>query len=174
MPARQSRRMRHLGIGFAIVAIVALLGTACRAVAPPGAEPQDPTGHLDLVEGAKGEVRIAGWATQWAPYGDSANRQRPTQIVVMFNGEWVPGAIAATRPRPDVQQFLQDAKLLGPMMQPNMGYGFDFTKPAPKGEVTACVVAVNQFMDFWPPVGAWGGSGGPEHVLFGCRTVTVN
>lgn len=164
----------HLVLSAAIVALLALFGTACRAVAPPGAEPQDPTGYLDLVEGGNDQVRIAGWATQWAPFGDSMNRQRPALIVVMVNGEWVQGAVAATDPRPDVQQFLWDIRLLGPMMQPNAGYGFDFTKPAPEGEATVCVVALNQFMDFWGPFGGWGGSGPPEHVLLGCRTVTVS
>ena len=173
MTRKLSLRRGSLFVAATILALLALFGTACRAVQPPGVEPQDPTGVLDFVAGGNDEVRIAGWATQWVPWGDPPNLQRPAQIVVMLNGEWLTGAVAATNPRPDVQQYLWDIRRLGPMMQPNAGYGFDFTKPAPKGEATVCVVALNQCMDEWGPYGAWGGSGPPEHVLLGCRTVTV-
>lgn len=171
MYTQKSRRSIGVRVVLAFLAASALvLASACRPVQPPGAEPQDPTGVLDFVTGGNGEVRIAGWTTQWVPFGST---QRPAQIVVMLNGQWLTGAVAATNPRPDVQQYLWDINLFGPMMQPNAGYGFDFTKPAPKGEATVCVVALNQFMDAWGPYGAWGGSGPPEHVLLGCRTVTV-
>ena len=151
---------------FAVTALVTV--SACQPVRSPRESGVNPTGSLDLVDGGKGEVRVAGWATQYPPEGDSA-RQRPTPIVVMVDGRWVDGATAATDGRPDVDAYLVGDGLLQ-WRQPGMGYGFDITAAAPAGEVSVCVVAVNPFMDFWGPV-AW--TGPTDHVLLGCRTVTV-
>ncbi len=163
--------VRRRGVVAAVVALMALSGAACRLVQPPGVEPQDPTGGLELVEGGEGQVRVAGWATQYPPAGDNG-QQRTTQIVVLVEGQWAPGAVPADDPRPDIEAVLVATGLLQ-FRQPDMGYGFDVTKPAPEGDVTVCVIALNQFIAEWGPYGAWGGSGPPEHVLLGCRTVEV-
>ena len=166
---------RRLGAIVAATTLLALLGAACMPVQAPLAAPQNPTGNLDLVEGGKGEVRVAGWATQRPPYGADGSQiflyaQRTTQIVVWIDGEWAQGAIPADDPRPDVEALVAADPQIWAWRQPNQGYGFDATKPAAPGEVTVCVAALNPFLAEWGPQ-AW--TGPVDHVLLGCRTVTV-
>jgi hypothetical protein len=129
----------------------------------------NPSGNLDLVQGGDGEVRVAGWATQYPPEGDSA-RQRSTPIVLMIDGRWAEGSVPADDPRADVESVLV-ANQLWQWRQPDAGYGFDHAWSAPAGEVSVCVVALNPFMSEWGTT-TWVGP--PDHVLFGCRTVTVS
>ena len=162
----KSSRTRRLALATAVtVGLLALLGSACQPVRPFWEAPQNPTGSLDLVEGGKGQVRVAGWATQF-----STGQQKATQIVVLVGDQWAQGAVPASNPRPDVEALWAGNAFLGPFRQPNMGYGFDFTKPAAKGEVMVCVVALNPFMG---EPGPFPNSPVRDHVLLGCRTVTV-
>ena len=87
----------------------------------------------------------------------------------MVDGDWVAQAFKANQARPDVDQAILDvatstrnATLLG-FRQPGNAYGFDFTVNAAPGAASVCVVALNS---------DWGNFGG-QHVLLGCRTVTV-
>lgn len=159
----------RLGLITSVVALLALVGVACQPVQPPGVDPWNPTGVLDSVVGAKGEVRVTGWASQWDLHvGPNAEMRDmgPVQIVVMVNGQWVKGTFPASKSRPDV-----DAAMIGiswNLRQANMGYGFDFTVPALRGEATVCVAALNQNLDVTGPLGIPG-----DHVLLGCRKVTV-
>ncbi len=162
-----SSKMRRIGLTLSVVALLALLGAACRPVQAPGVEPWNPTGNLESVVGVSGGVRITGWASQWDLFVNDAWRdQGPVQIVAMVNGQWVKGAFPADDPRADVHWVLGVNRLYQ-IMQDGMGYGFDFTVPAQSGEVTVCVVALNQNLDVFPA------SEVGEHVLLGCRTVTV-
>ena len=166
-------RTRRLAFATAAVALLALFGSACQPVQWFWEAPQNPTGGLDVVEGGKGEVRVAGWATQYPPFAcGEADRcpQRTTQIVVWIDGQWAEGAIPADDPRPDVEAVVISDPQLWAWRQPNQGYGFDATKPANPGEVTVCVAALNPFLAEWGPQ-AW--TGPVDHVLLGCRTVTV-
>ena len=161
---------RRIGVIVVAAALLALLATACQPVQDPWQAPQNPTGSLDLVQGGDGEVRVAGWATQRPPFGDAGlYPQRTTQIVVWIDGRWAQGAVPAVNPRPDVEAMLVANRLMM-WRQPNQGYGFDSTKPADPGEVTVCVAAINAFMADWGP---WASTGPVDHVLLGCRTVTV-
>ena len=112
---------------------------------------------------------MAGWATQYPPFSDAGRyEQRTTQIVVWIDGEWAQGAVPADDPRADVEAVVVSDPQLWAWRQPNQGYGFDFTKPADPGEVTVCVAALNQNLDV-----PWVALAG-DHVLLGCRTVTVS
>jgi len=168
--------MRHVtsntkgrfGVIVALVALLALLGAACRPVQAPGVEPLDPTGRLESVIGGSGQVRVTGWASQWDLYVDGAWRdQGPVLVVVNVNGQWVTGAFPADDTRTDVHWWLGVAGFPN-IMQDDMGYGFDVTVPAPKGSATVCVAAINQNLDL-ELVRLAGG----DHVLLGCETVTV-
>jgi hypothetical protein len=173
---KSSPKRRFVFATAVTVCLLALLGSACQPVRSFWEAPQNPTGHLDLVEGGNGEVRVAGWATQIPPVGtdDVLRPQKTTQIVVLVGGQWAQGAVSANLPRPDVEAAIGTNKWFGAYTQPNMGYGFDFTKPAPKGEVVVCVAALNPFMGEEPVPADWGLDWGPrDHVLLGCRTVTV-
>lgn len=164
-----SSRLRRLGAVLSLVGLLTLVGAACKEVQPPGQDVFSPTGSLDLVAGGTGEVRVAGWASQWDLFVDGASRdQGPVQIVVNLNGTWVKGAVPADGRRMDVHWVL-GVNGFGPIMQKDMGYGFDFTVPAPSGRATVCVAAINQNLDL-ELVRAVGG----DHVLLGCRTVTVS
>ena len=88
----------------------------------------------------------------------------PVQIVAMVDGEWMKGAHPANLPRPDVDAAIVDMRLWN-LRQGEMRYGFDFTVPAPRGQVTVCVVALNQNLDVAQGIG--------EHVVLGCPTVSV-
>jgi hypothetical protein len=161
--------MRRIGLTLSVVALLALLGAACRPVAAPGVEPWNPTGNLESVVGGSGEVRIIGWASQWDLFvNDAVRDQGPVQIVVMVDGQWLKGTFPADNPRADVHWALGTSQLYQ-VMQEGMGYGFDFTVPAQPGEVTVCVVALNQNLDVLPFMAEAG-----DHVLLGCRTVTVS
>jgi hypothetical protein len=165
---RTMKSSRKARIGFAAAALVLLfplMGADCKPI-ESAHWGTDPIGHLDLVAGGNGEVRVAGWATQWDLFVDGVRRdQGPVQIVVMINGEWAQGAVSASNPRPDVQELFVSQRNWN-YLQENQGYGFDFTKPAPSGEASVCVVALNQNLDI---IESYGGA----HVLLGCRTVTV-
>jgi hypothetical protein len=171
------RRIRLLSLA---VAVLALLGAACHPTAslddPFGTA--DPRGSLELVEGAKGSIRVAGWASHgfvgdaWQPVGQP-------QIAVLVDTTWVPALFPANLPRPDVDQAISDiataqiqtdlaaGRLRTPSVlayrDANGLYGFDSTVRAGPGEHTVCVVVLNA---------DWGNFFG-EHVLLGCRTVTV-
>ena len=164
----KTSKIRRIGLTLSVVALLALLGAACRPVQPPGVETGNPTGNLEAVVGGSGEVRIMGWASQWDLFINEAWRdQGPVQIVVMVDGQWVKGAFPADDPRADVHWALGTSQLYQ-VMQEGMGYGFDFTVPAQPGEVTVCVAALNQNLDV-----PWVALSG-DHVLLGCRTVTVS
>ena len=70
----------RLRLAVAILAVVALVSSACRPVAPPGVHPWDPTGVLESVDGGRGSVTVTGWATQWdvhvGPIGGTRDRVR--------------------------------------------------------------------------------------------------
>ncbi len=115
-----------------------------------------------------GSVTISGWAAN-GPVGPYAQPAGPNNIVVMVDGDWVAQASKSDQARPDVDQAILDvttsnrnATLLG-FRQPGNAYGFDFTVKAAPGATSVCVVALNS---------DWGNFFG-EHVLLGCRTVTV-
>ncbi len=167
-PASSTRR--RLSLAAAVLGLLALMGTACRPVQLPGVYPWDPTGSLESVVGGNGEVRVVGWASQWDLFvdGDDARDQGPVQIVININGEWVEGAFPASDPRADVDTLLV-AQGLWQIRQDAMGYGFDVTVPAAAGETTVCVAALNQNLDVLDALGPGIG----DHVLLGCRTVTV-
>ena len=164
-----SRTARRVGAVLSLVALLALVGAACQPVKPPGQDVFNPTGNLESVVGGSAEVRISGWASQWDLFVNDAPRdQGPVQIVVNLNGKWVKGTFPADDPRMDVHWFL-GVNGFGPIMQEDMGYGFDFTVPAEPGRATVCVAAINQNLDL-ELVRSVGG----DHVLLGCRTVTVS
>ena len=159
----------RFGVILGIVALLALVGASCRPVQAPGVEIQNPTGRLEAVVGGSGVVRVTGWASQWDLFVDGAFRdQGPVLVVVNVNGQWVKGAFPADDTRTDVHWWLGVAGFQQ-IMQDDMGYGFDVTVPAPKGSATVCVAALNQNLDL-EIVRQIGG----DHVLLGCRTVTVS
>jgi hypothetical protein len=131
----------------------------------------NPTGVLDSVAGGAGEIRVSGWASEFANFGGMPT---PTRIVVLVGSTWVPQVFVADRARPDVAVALhsigQDGYIIGFLdgryqLRPDNPYGFDLTVPAEAGEATVCVTALNQFRDALNTY--------HEHVLLGCRTVTV-
>lgn len=153
----------------AIVVIFALAFLACTPVAPLGSGPMaNPQGVLDSATAGSGSISISGWAAN-GPVGPNAQPAGPTNIVVMVNGTWVAQAFRTAAARPDVDQAIlnvatstSNATLLG-FRQPGNAYGFDFTVTAAPGATSVCVVALNS---------DWGNFGG-DHVLLGCRDVTV-
>lgn len=145
-----------------VVALGVLLSAACEPVDwPPDPGEVDPTGVLDAVSGGDGTVRVAGWATEFANFGVD---WPPTKIMLTVNGGWMAQAFEANAPRPDVTAALYALGLDG-FVHPGDPYGFDIAVPAAAGQVTVCVVALNQFRDEL--------NTDHEHVLLGCRTVTV-
>ncbi len=113
-------------------------------------------------------MTVTGWATQWdvhaGPMG-GANDKGPILIAVLVDGEWAKGLFPADDLRRDVDRYMV-SKFLWDLRQPAMGYGFDITVPAERGETGVCVSALNQSLDVWGDVG--------DHVLLGCDTVTVS
>ena len=91
--------------------------------------------------------------------------QGPVLIAVLVDGEWAQGLFPADDPRPDVDRYMI-SRFLWNLRQKAMGYGFDITVPADRGEVGVCVSALNQNLDFLAGIG--------DHVLLGCDTVTVS
>ncbi len=161
MSARHRTPTRTLMIAVALAAVVAL-GAACRPVARLGEGPlADPVGVLDVASGGRGEIRIAGWAAS-GPVGPNRLPSGPTRIVVLMDGQWVPGVFQADRRRDDV-----DAAIIAvgefSRRQPGNAYGFDFTVDAGPGRHDLCVTALNA--DY--------GNFGGDNVVLGCRTVTV-
>ena len=175
---RTMKSSRKARIGFAAAALALLLpliGADCEPVQwPPNAMNAtgvNPTGVLDAVTGGTGEIRVTGWASEFANFGGMPN---PTKIAVLVNSTWVPQVFVADRARPDVAVALhsigQDGYIIGSVdgniqLRPDNPYGFDFTVPAEAGEATVCVTALNQFRDALNTYN--------KHVLLGCRTVTV-
>jgi hypothetical protein len=154
----------------ALVAVIALFTLACKPVPSLGEDLASPVGVLDSVTAGTGEVRVTGWAAEWTRFvNETQTAPKPTAIMVMINGQWVLQAFPADQPRPDVRQAIIAANLWGYLFErPGAGYGFDVTVPAPPGEVSVCVSAVNQWAALPFPLGALG-----DNVLLGCRTVTV-
>jgi hypothetical protein len=147
-----------------MLAVIALVGSACHPVRPPGEYIDDPTGYLESVHGGRGSVTVTGWATQWDAFvGSRLDDRGPIAIAVLVDGEWAKGLFPADDPRPDVDRYLI-SKRLWSLRQTAIGYGFDITVPADRGETGVCVAALNQY----------GVSGLRDHVLLGCRTVTVS
>jgi hypothetical protein len=171
MTRRTTRNGWHVVFAAAILAVVALVGSACRPVEPPGVAPWDPTGYLESVRGGRGTVTVTGWATQWdlhvGPNG-AMRDQGPVLIAVLVDGEWAQGLFPADEPRPDVDRVV--IRTAWNLRQPNMGYGFDITVPADPGKTGVCVSALNQNLDVLDKI--FEGVG--DHVLLGCRTVTVS
>ena len=168
MVKSRTLRGRHISLVVAMLAVVALVGTACRPVQAPGVTPWDPTGVLESVEGGRGAVTVTGWATQWDLHvgpGDAMRDQGPVLIAVLVDGEWAQGLFPADDPRPDVDRYMI-SRFLWNLRQKAMGYGFDITVPADRGEVGVCVSALNQNLDFLAGIG--------DHVLLGCDTVTAS
>lgn len=163
-----TRSGRAAAFAVAILAVVALVSSACRPVAPPGVHPWDPTGVLESVEGGRGSVTVTGWATQWdvhvGPIGGTHDKG-PVLIAVLVDGEWAKGLFPADDLRRDVDRYIV-SKFLWDLRQPAMGYGFDITVPADRGETGVCVSALNQNLDVFGEIG--------DHVLLGCRSVTVS
>jgi hypothetical protein len=139
----------------------------------------DPTGYLESVEGGRGNVTVTGWATQWDIYLERPDQspilddRGPIRIVVLVDGEWAKGVFPADVPRPDVDRYLI-SKFLWSIRQQAMGYGFDVTVPADRGETGVCVVALNQYPVTDPLVLREHSIGQGDHVVLGCRTVTVS
>ena len=155
-------RRRYTVVLVLALALATLMAGACQPVHwPPVPGEVNPTGVLDSVSGDEGTVRVTGWVAEFADFGVL---WPPTKIMLMVNGEWVPQAFEANAPRPDVTVALRALALDG-FTRPGDPYGFDITVPADPGEVTVCVVAVNQFRDAI--------NTNHDHVLMGCRTVTV-
>jgi hypothetical protein len=102
-----------------------------------------PFGNFEGVVRAPGGVRVSGWTID----PDTAS---PIDVHVYIDGAFA-GAARADRPRPDVGAA-------------NPGYGdnhgFDFIAPAPAGDHTVCVWAIN--------VGQ-----GWDNPQIGCRTISV-
>ena len=170
MTLRTSHYGRHAVVTAAILAVLALVGSACHLVKPPGEYIDDPTGYLESVRGGRGSVTVTGWATQWDAFVNSRpdnspilDDRGPIAIAVLVDGEWAKGLFPADDPRPDVDRYLI-SKRLWSLRQKAIGYGFDITVPADRGETGVCVAALNQY----------GVSGLADHVLLGCRTVTVS
>lgn len=180
--ATRRRRIPLAGL-LALVALLALAGAACQPVAPLGAGSYaDPVGSLDRVTGGPGTVRVTGWAAEWYhvpqdqwewQYHNSAmgpqHGPAPTKIAVMVDGRWVPELFVADAARPDVDRaFLATGET--DYRRPGSPYGFDATVPADHGKVSVCVVALNTMYRMATPEN-WHTGG--DHVLLGCRTVTV-
>jgi hypothetical protein len=163
----------------ALVAVIALFTVACKPVPSLGEDVTSPVGVLDSVTAGSGEVHVTGWAAEWTRFVDASGvtgfngtqtAAKPTAIMVMINGQWVLQAFPADQPRPDVRQAFIDARLWSYLFErPGADYGFDLTVPAPPGEVSVCVSAVNQWAALPSAEGAVG-----DNVLLGCRTVTVS
>ena len=111
--------------------------------------------------------------------GDAWQPVVQPQVAVLLDTAWVPALYPANLGRPDVDQAISDiaaAQLradlaAGRLREPsvlayrdaNGLYGFDFTLQVEPGEHTVCVAVLNA---------DWGNFFG-QHVLLGCRTVTV-
>ncbi len=156
-----SSKLRSKVVPIVVVAFGALIAAACQPVDWPPGSGADPTGVLDSVSGGEGTVRVTGWAAEFANFGVM---WPPTKIAVMVNGSWVAQVFEADAPRPDVTAALLAVGHPG-FVRPGDPYGFDITVPAESGQVTVCVVALNQFRDAL--------NTNHEHALLGCRTVTV-
>ncbi len=156
------RRTIRSAVLLALLATGALFAAACQPVSwPPDVGEVNPTGVLDSVSGGEGKVRVTGWVTEFANFGVD---WPPTKVVLMINGEWVAQVFVANAARPDVTAALYALSLDG-YVHPGHPYGFDITVPVEAGEVTVCVVALNQFRDEI--------NTRHEHVLLGCGKVTV-
>ncbi len=173
MTRRTTHPFHRAVVAVAILAVMALLGSACHLVQRPGEYPPDPTGVLESVRGGRGTVTVTGWATQWDLFVDGVDTDRPVAddrgpilIAVLVDGEWARGLFPADDPRPDVDRYLV-SRLMWSLRQKAMGYGFEITVPAERGKTGVCVAALNQY-----PVPGPFGLG--DHVLLGCRTVTVS
>jgi hypothetical protein len=112
----------------------------CRTVTLGG----PPTGQLEDVTVAPGEVRIEGWAVD----PDTVD---PIRVQVYVDGAYHSSPLA-NGDRPDIAAA-----------RPGSGaaHGLDVTLPLASGERNVCLVAKNVL------------SGRPSHVPLGCRTVTV-
>lgn len=154
---------RRSAVAAALLVIVAMFAAAaCEIVEfPPSRSEINPTGVLDSVTGGDGEVRVTGWASEFANFAAVSD---PTRIMVMVDGNWVPEAFVADRARPDVTSALISIDQLG-YVRPGDRYGFDITVPAGSGDMAVCVVALNQWRDELNTAF--------EHVLLGCEAVTV-
>jgi hypothetical protein len=165
-----SRRVGR-GLLAALVAAIVMLGTACQPVPPIGQNMFIPVGWLDSVTGSAGEVRVSGWAAEWNRFIDETwVVPEPTKIMVMVNGNWVLQIFRTDTPRLDVQQVFIDQALWGYVVgRPDADYGFDITVPAPAGQASVCVVALDQWRWLGFPLSA-----ASDDVVLGCRTVTVS
>ena len=165
MRSRTTNRARGTVVGVVMLAVLALVGSACRPVQPPGVAPWDPTGVLESVEADGDTITVTGWATQWdlhvGPEG-AMRDQGPVLIAVLVDGEWVKGLFPADEPRPDVDRYLVSRRLWN-LRQDAMGYGFEITFPAHRGEIGVCVGALNQNLDVVGDIG--------DHVVLGCDAV---
>jgi uncharacterized protein with LGFP repeats len=104
----------------------------------------NPSGSLDLAAGGEEQMTLAGWAY------DPDQPTSATQLHVYLDGTWN-AAITTGTPRADIANYFPR---VGPAP------GFYVTLPAPAGNHTACVYAIN--------VGL-----GQENTPLGCRKFTV-
>ena len=169
MSVTNTLRAHRTPFAATIIASLALAFTACTPVAPLGSGPlANPQGVLDSVVAGNGSITIRGWAAN-GPVGPNAQPAGPTNIVVMVNGDWVAQAFQTDQARPDVDQAILNVVTstgnvgLLQFRQPGNAYGFDFAVTAAPGAASVCVVALNS--DY--------GNFGGDHVLLGCRDVTV-
>jgi hypothetical protein len=125
----------NVGSGTGHVAI------GCKTVSMPAAA-YDPTGAMDPVGVAPGELTVQGWAF------DPEVPTTPIRVHVYVDGRGI--SLAADLPRPDVASAYPEA---------GAAHGYRTTVPVTSGSHTVCAYAIN--------VGA--GTGNPT---LGCQTVT--
>ena len=176
------RSVRSLSVSAAVIlAAASLIGAGCQPVGTGGpSAPNYPAGVLESVVGGKGTVRITGWAADnWIGPGPEAGPRVPATIVVVVNGKWVAQSFRADQPRPDIGAGFGRSPLLAGYRQSGDTYGFDVTLPAPPGETTVCVGAVNsaypELLMSWEEAEARGlhPSARADHSFIGCGKTVV-